>query len=172
MSRILCFLHSFELGGVERTALRLCGAWHDAGAEIAIVIGRDEGPLRIEAPNGLVLVPRALPVSSKAFETAWMIAKLPRFIRTWRPDVLFCAGNSYTVVAVAMKLLLGRDCPPIVAKISNDLARPDYPALVRAFYHRWCRIQGRYLDHLVALSRAMREALLHNLNSVKAALYC
>ena len=38
-----------------------------------------------------------------------MIATLPRVIRSLRPDLLFCAGNSYAVVAVAMKLLEQRD---------------------------------------------------------------
>jgi hypothetical protein len=68
-----------------------------------------------------------------------------RRIRRHRPDVLFCAGNSYTVVAVTMRLVLGRRCPPILAKISNDLTRADLPAVARPFYRLWLRIQGRLL---------------------------
>ena len=160
MPRILCFLHSFEPGGVERTALRLCGAWRKAGADVAIVLGRNDGPLHIEAPDCAFLVPPPPRFSTASFETLWMIAKLPGMIRRWRPDILFCPGNSYTVVAVAMKLLLGRGCPPIVAKISNDLIRRDLPLPVRLVYRCWCRVQARFLDHLAALSPAMREEII------------
>ncbi len=34
-----------------------------------------------------------------------------------RADVLFASGNTYGIVAVAMKLLLGRRCPPVAIKI-------------------------------------------------------
>jgi len=157
---VLCFLHSFEPGGVERTALRLCGAWHEAGVDVTIMLGRDEGALHAERPGCPYLVPYRPRFSTAPFETAWMIAQLPAMIRRSRPDLLYCSGNSYTVVAVAMKLLLGRDCPPIIAKISNDLARPDLSLPIRAMYRLWCRIQAYCLDHLIALSPAMRDEIL------------
>ena len=59
------------------------------------------------------------------------------------------------MVAVAMKLLLGRRCPPIVLKISNDLGRADLPAPIRALYRLWCRVQGRLIDHFTGLAPAM-----------------
>lgn len=76
-------------------------------------------------------------------------------VRRHRPDVLFCAGNSYTVVSVALKLLLGRRCPPVLAKISNDLKRPDLPRVAMPFYRLWLRLQGRFIDRLVAIAPAM-----------------
>lgn len=90
-----------------------------------------------------------------------MIFVLARQIRALRPDVLFAAGNSYAVVAVAMKLLLGRACPPIVLKISNDLGRADLPAPVRLLYRLWCRVQGRLIDHFIGLAPAMRAEIAH-----------
>ncbi len=140
--------------------MRLCAAWQEAGAEVAIVLGRIDGPIPVEASGCTVLVPPSLRLPTASFETAWMIANLPAMIRQWRPDVVFCPGNSYTVVAVAMKLLLGRACPPIVAKISNDLLRRDLPAPIRFFYRIWCRIQARFLDHLGSLSPAMRDEIV------------
>lgn len=157
--RILCFLHSFEPGGVERTALRLCDRWQDDGAEVVVLLGRTEGRMRAEAPPLDYRLPPQPPIPIGWCETLWMIIWLPWAIRRVRPDILFCAGNSYTVVAVAMKLLLGRRCPPIVAKVSNDLARRDLPAPFRAFYHIWCRIQGWAIDRIVALSPAMRDEI-------------
>ncbi|WP_421837732.1 glycosyltransferase [Novosphingobium sp.] len=157
--RILTFLHSFEPGGVERVALRLHEAWRAQGHDARLVLGRTAGAMKREWP-GLeydVLGPEAIP--SAAWETLWMIALLPRAIRRIRPDVLFCAGNSYTVVAVAMRLLLGKACPPIVAKISNDLTRSDLPAPARPFYRVWLRIQGRMLNRLVGMAPPMREEI-------------
>lgn len=157
--RILTFLHSFEPGGVERVALRLHAAWTAQGVDSRLVMGRLDGAMRREWPGLLpdVLDSHGLPTA--AWETLWMILRLPGAIRRHRPDVLFCAGNSYTVVSVAMKLLLGRKCPPIIAKISNDLVRMDLPAPIRWFYYRWLRIQGRHLDRVVGMAPPMREEL-------------
>lgn len=157
--RILTFLHSFEPGGVERVALRLHEAWRAQGLDARLVMGRTAGAMKREWP-GLereVLGPETIP--SAAWETLWMIALLPRAIRRIRPDVLFCAGNSYTIVAVAMRLLLGKTCPPVVAKISNDLTRNDLPAPARPFYRLWLRIQGRMLQRLVGMAPPMRDEI-------------
>jgi hypothetical protein len=47
-------------------------------------------------------------IATGRFETLWMILRLPGEIRRQRPDILFCAGNTYTVVAVAMKTAAGQ----------------------------------------------------------------
>ncbi|WP_225205910.1 glycosyltransferase [Novosphingobium huizhouense] len=156
--RVLTFLHSFAPGGVERVALRLHAAWVAQGIDARLVMGRDEGAMRHEWP-GLAYDLLDSGNRTGPFETLWMIACLPGAIRRHRPDVLFCAGNSYTIVSVAMKLLLGRRCPPILAKISNDLQRPDLPRLAMPFYRLWLRIQGRRLDRIVAIAPAMAEEI-------------
>lgn len=157
--RILTFLHSFEPGGVERVALRLHGAWLAKGVDARLVLGRTDGAMRSEWPafDATVFDSKGMPTAP--WETLWMIAKLPGAIRQIQPDALFCAGNSYTVVAVAMRLMLGRKCPPIVAKISNDLYRNDLPAVARPIYRLWLRIQGRMIDRLVGMAPPMRAEL-------------
>lgn len=155
--RILTFLHSFELGGVERIALRLVRSWRENGADAPLFMGRVDGPMRGELADGLSYeVPRQPLFGTARWETIWMIATMPRTIRRLRPDLLFCAGNSYTVIAVAMRLMLGRRCPPIVAKISNDLDRPDMPWAVRKLYRVWLWVQGRFIDHFVGMEEPMR----------------
>ncbi|KUR70633.1 hypothetical protein AQZ52_16410 [Novosphingobium fuchskuhlense] len=157
----MTFLHSFEPGGVERVALRLHEAWRAQGRDARLVMGRTAGAMKREWPDlnkgGLgyeILGSERIP--SSGWETLWMIIHLPRAIRRIRPDVLFCAGNSYTIVAVMMRVLLGKACPPVVAKISNDLTRSDLPAPARPFYRLWLRIQGRMLDRLVGMAPPMR----------------
>ena len=150
-------LHSFAPGGVERVALRLCGAWaKDPALAVQLVMGREEGAMRTEAPAD---VPRHVtrePFRTAAWESLWMMLTLPAHIRRLRPDVLFAAGNSYAVIAVVMKLVLGGACPPVVLKISNDLERRDMSRPARWVYQRWLRIQGRLLDHVTGLAEPMR----------------
>lgn len=154
--RVLTFLHSFEPGGVERVALRLVRAWRDEGVDAPLLMGRSDGAMRAELAKELAYeVPRQPPFPIGWIETLWMIAILPRAISRLRPDALFCAGNSYTIVAMAMKLLLGRRCPPIVAKISNDLERRDMIAPLRWLYRGWLRLHGHFIDHFVGMEAPM-----------------
>jgi len=167
--RVLTFLHSFESGGVERMALRLVEQWQKAGVDAPVWVGRRDGPMRT-IHEGRVCYETGpqthLPV--RHFETLWMILLLPGVIRRLRPDALFCAGNSYAIVAVAMKLLLGKRCPPIVAKISNDLVRADMPWPARAAYHLWLRIQGRFINRFVGMAEPMRRELRSMLGVAEA----
>ncbi len=155
--KIMVPLHSFAPGGVERVALRLCGAWNaDPGLDVQLVMGRETGAMRPEAPPGLVRHVTPEPFSTAAWESLWMMLVLPGHIRRLRPDVIFAAGNSYAVIAVVMKLVMGRRCPPVVLKISNDLHRLDMPGPVRRVYHLWLRIQGRMIELVTGLAEPMR----------------
>lgn len=153
--RILTYLHSFDPGGVERVALRLNAAWAARGAETTVIVGRDSGIARewATAVNYRRLDDGTMP--AKRLQLLWMMLKLPAIIRRERPDILFCAGNTYSSMAVAMRLILGRACPPIIAKVSNDLARRDMPPLLRFLYHRWLWLQGRLIDRFVGMAPPM-----------------
>ena len=154
--RILVFIHSFEPGGVEKTALRLVSAWLAKGVDVHLVVGRAEGAMRTTAPPLAYEFLQSGRLSTRRFETLWMIARLPAVIRRQQPDVIFCAGNAYAIVAVALKLLLGRRCPAIVIKISNDLLRRDMPFPIRWAYRIWLRVQGRCIDRFVGLAEPQR----------------
>lgn len=148
-------IHSFEPGGVERVALNLCAAWQADGEDVTVVLGREDGAMRATAPAlNYALEPE--PISTAAFETLWLVRVLHRYLKRESADVLFASGNTYAIVAVAMKLLLGRRCPPVAIKLSNDLYRKDMIAPYRAAYHCWLRMQGRWLDHFVGMAQPMR----------------
>lgn len=150
--RILTCLHSFDPGGVERVAFRLNARWAELGLPARVIVGRDGGSARAAAQGAPIEV---IPGFAGGSALGWMMRKLPAILRRERPDVLFCAGNTYTSVGVAMKLLMGAACPPVIAKVSNDLVRLDMPPLLRFAYRRWCWLQGRLLDRFVAMSPAM-----------------
>jgi len=159
--RVLTFLHSFEPGGVERIALRLVHRWRATGVDAPLFLGRIDGAMARDVGEGLDFVtPRRRWPGIAHWETIWMVATLPRAVRTIRPDVLFCAGNTYAFVAVMLKLILGRDCPPIVAKISNNLDRADASWFYRLFYRIWLRIQGLAIDHFVGMEKPMRAEIV------------
>ncbi|MES2492052.1 MAG: glycosyltransferase [Pseudomonadota bacterium] len=161
--RIIVPIHSFEPGGVERIALYLAQAWQRDGADVRIVLGRRDGAMQHIAPElDYVIRPSAVPTA--AWETPWMIFCLLRYLLRHRGEladsVIFAAGNTYAIVGAAMKLLLGRRCPRILLKISNDLERRDLPAPARFFYHLWLRIQGALLDHFVAMAPALQPEIV------------
>lgn len=161
--RVLTFLHSFEPGGVERIALRLVRHWRALGVDAPLFLGRTDGAMRdVGADLAFIAPPPKGPLIAR-METLWMIWTLPKVVRRLRPDVLFCAGNTYAVVALALKVLLGRRCPPVLLKVSNDLDRRDQPPWFRIFYRLWLKAQGRHIDHFVGLETPMaaeiREAL-------------
>lgn len=155
---IIVPIHSFEPGGVERVALHLAAAWHRDGADVEVVLGRRDGAMDHIAPE-LDYIVRPSPVPTASWETPWLIFCLWRYLRgrlvADGRDVIFASGNTYSIVGVVMKLLLGRRCPPVLLKVSNDLVRADLPAPARFFYHLWLRIQGAMLDHFVAMAPAL-----------------
>lgn len=162
--RVLTYLHSFEPGGLERDVLRFNRAWRAAGVEIEIVLGRHEGALAAEGeglPYTLLQQPGA--PSTASYETLWMIRHLPREVRRWKPDIVFCAGNSYTQVSVALKLALGKACPPIVYRVSNDLARRDLPAPARWLHRQWQRLQAPIFTRIVAMADPARAEIMHEM---------
>ena len=158
--RVLTFLHSFEPGGVERIALRMVRQWRARNIDAPLFVGRLDGDMRGDVGAGLeVICPPGGGGHVAHLETLWMIWTLPAVVRRLRPDVLFCAGNTYAVVAVALKILLGRDCPPILLKISNDLDRRDQSGWFRWAYRLWLRVQGRRIDHFVGMETPMAEEI-------------
>ena len=76
-------------------------------------------------------------------------------VRTASPDLIFCPGNHYSAVAAMTRLRLGRASPPIVAKVSNALVRPEQGRIAAWTYRRWLRLHPRFLDHVVAMTPAM-----------------
>ncbi|EJL35014.1 glycosyltransferase [Novosphingobium sp. AP12] len=153
--RIAIPIHSLEPGGVERVALGLAARWRNASHEVTIVLGRSGGSNLCSAPAlDYWSIPSRL--STKGWRTPWMIHSLYSYLVERRPDVVFFPGNTYAIVAAAMKALLGQHAPPMVLKVSNALHRPDMGQPMRTGYGAWLRVQGRLFDSIVALSEPMR----------------
>ncbi|WP_174291775.1 glycosyltransferase [Sphingomonas bacterium] len=142
---ILTYVESLRGGGVERAQLRLAGGWLAAGRRVTLVANRLEGPLCAELPAGIETVtPRPRAVTS--------LLCLPTIVRQRKPDLIFCAGNTYTSIAAWTRARLGPAMPPIVGKVSNSLRRRDLGPLGDWGNSAWLACHGRFLDHLVAMT--------------------
>lgn len=158
--RVLTYLHSFEPGGLERDVLRFNRAWRARGIDAQIVLGRNEGALAGEAPELPYTVLQKGRFSTAVIESLWMIWHLPRVVRTMRPDVVVCAGNSYSIVAVALRLALGRNCPPIIHRVSNDLVRGDLPTPMRLANRIWQHLQAPVFAMIVGMAEPARAEII------------
>jgi glycosyltransferase involved in cell wall biosynthesis len=145
---ILSFAQTMRGGGVERAMLRMAQGWLREGRRVTLVLGSDAGPLAAEIPVGMDLI---------RLEDARYAALygLEEHVRALAPDLIFCPGNHYSAVAAHTRWRLGRACPPIVAKVSNALVRPEQGAFAAWAYRRWLRLHPRFLDHVVAMTPAM-----------------
>lgn len=152
---ILIFLKGFGPGGVERIGLRLAEGWRARDQRVDLLVACDSGPMRALGEGLVSLVAPRWPLIGQRAILLRLLVATARQIRTRRPALLFCPGNTYTILAVALKLILGNACPPIVAKVSNDLERPDMHRALRPLYRLWLRLQGRAIDRFAALSEPM-----------------
>ncbi len=154
--RILTYVHSLDSGGVERIALRLIQRWRKLGIDAPLYVVRSTGDMRDDTAAGMEFMTHGMTRRLTGWaEALWMMLILPSVVRRVRPDVIFCAGNTYMLNALLLKLRLGRSCPPIMAKISNDLVRADKKPLKRLLYRAWLRLKGHFLDQIVAMSKEM-----------------
>ncbi len=157
---VLSVLHSLEPGGVERDLLRFTKAWRDQGIDARIALGRWEGRLTEEAPDVPYIIPPRGPLARIETETMWMALKLPAIVRKVRPDVLFFPSNGLMAVAAALRLSLGRECPPIVLRPSNDLRRADTSWLARFVHRRFLRAHSGIYTAIVGMAPPVREEIM------------
>jgi glycosyltransferase involved in cell wall biosynthesis len=145
---ILTYAQRLQGGGVERAMLRMAGGWLREGRRVTLVLGSREGPLAAEIPENIDLIE----LGDARYSALLSLAKQ---VQTVKPDLIFCAGNHYSGIAAATRLRLERDCPPIVAKVSNALVRPELSPGAAWRYRRWLRLHPWFLDHVVAMTPAM-----------------
>lgn len=148
--KILFVLKTFDPGGAEKVAMRLAASLAAQGADVRLAVGADKGVLRHQL--------RALPYFAVASSHPLrvpelvLIRRLPRLVAQLKPDVVVCPGNAYSLIGVTLRLRLGRRCPRLVLKISNDLARGDLPLPLRVLNRLWVRFQAPFFDSIIAIA--------------------
>lgn len=162
---ILSALHSLEPGGVERDVLRFTKAWREHGLDARIALGRREGALMHEAPDVPYIIPSPARLATIHTESLWMMLKLPAIVRQVKPDILFFASNGLMAVAGFLKLRLGRDCPPMVLRVSNSLVRGQSAAPRRSLQRWFMRLHSRIYAAIVAMAPPVRDEIITELGA-------
>ncbi len=89
-----------------------------------------------------------------------MALKLPDIVRRVQPDVLFFPSNGLMAVAAAVRFSLGKDCPPIVLRPSNDLRRADTSWIARFVHRRMLRAHSGIYAAIVGMAPPVREEIM------------
>jgi glycosyltransferase involved in cell wall biosynthesis len=147
--RILTFAQSLDRGGVESALLRLARGWIAAGHLVTLVTGPSRGPV--------AAIPEGVEVIQTDGSYLGMARALPGAAKRMQADIIFCPGNHYSSAAAWLHARLGKDCPPIVAKVSNRLDRNDQYFPVTQGYRVWLRAHRAFVDHMVAMTPAMAD---------------
>jgi glycosyltransferase involved in cell wall biosynthesis len=146
---IAVVVHELSSGGSERIAVRLANAWAGVGRRVTLFCGRSEGPLAPLVSPLVDIVPIA---NHRPASRAELGRALARLVRHHEPDIVVGPGNYHVPILAAMRAALGRDCPPIVCKISNPLRRADRSGIGQAIFSAGFRRQTRDFAALVAMS--------------------
>src|SRR5947209_13805948 len=115
--KILICMHDFSRGGTERIAIGLAASWAEAGRDVTILCGSDEGGLR-DTVDASVKVEVLDPPVRRGFLSRFRLGReMSKRLTALRPDVIFLPGNFHFLLANPLR----RADPHalIILKISN-----------------------------------------------------
>ena len=115
--RILICIHDFPMGGTERIAIGLAEAWVEAGREVILLCGTEDGPQRASVDSRIRVVPLDPPIPRGLFSRLKLGRAMGRRLTALAPDVIFLPGNFH--LFLANNLRAADPHPAIVLKISN-----------------------------------------------------
>jgi len=145
-------LHDFALGGTERIAVRLAGAWARAGADVTIFAGGGGGKMRVLL-DPAVHVTVADPPIPRGFGSRRKLARAAaRHFDREPVGACFLPGNFHWPVAPWLARIARP--PAIVAQVSAALSKPQRARWKQFFYERRMRHLLDKADAVVTLSQA------------------
>ncbi len=160
MKRVAIFIDDFSATGVVINAIAIAQHLQKCGCVVQLVAARAEGPLMRGVPEGILiagLLPDRDIESSRRNRLRRSVGAFRKLLKSFRPDVLFSAGNHGHLVSVMVSLALPK-CRTIV-RISNDLDHMINGKPVKPF-SRWWRVSkfravAALADKMVFVSRHM-----------------
>jgi glycosyltransferase involved in cell wall biosynthesis len=137
------------LGGTERVALRLAGAWAERGIAVTLFIGQVAGPLAGLVPPAAALVEADPPIPRATRSRQRLGRAAVRYFTEHPVDAIFVIGNYHWDIVPDLAAIPSR--PTVVAQISSPVSKPQ-----RGWFAQWrfARRMRRLLlrvDALVAL---------------------
>jgi len=115
--RILICLHDFSRGGTERIAVGMAGTWAQAGRDVTIIAGSNDGGLREGLDRRVKVVKLDPPVRRTLLSRFRLAREIGKHLPKLHPDVIFLPGNFHALLANGLR---EADARPVIAlKISN-----------------------------------------------------
>jgi glycosyltransferase involved in cell wall biosynthesis len=134
--RILICLHDFSRGGTERIAVGMAGAWAQAGRDVTIVAGNNDGGLREGLDRRVKVVKLDPPVRRGLLSRFRLAREIGRQLPKLHPDVIFLPGNFHALMANDLREADARTV--IALKISNPPLPHGVP-FAKALFRRFTR---------------------------------
>jgi glycosyltransferase involved in cell wall biosynthesis len=156
---IAILVNSMGAGGAERAMVNLAGELASRGRPVALIVVREEGPLRdLVAPDVEI-------VDLRAYRVAAALPALVRWLRAERPRVLLSACANSNVVAVLAARLAGGGIRTVASE-QTTLSRVALET--RRLRHRLVPPAARWAypraDAMVAVSSGVADDLESALN--------
>lgn len=149
---ITLVLHDLPLGGTERVALRLAGAWAAAGHAVTLVCGSAKGAQAALVPDTISLVECDPPIPRGPGSRARLGQAVAKHLRRHPTDILFIPGNFHWSVGRDVAKALGPDRPTIVAQVSSPIFKHGRGGLKQLAFEIGARRRLRDADAMVTLS--------------------
>ncbi len=158
--RILICLHDFSRGGTERVALGLAGAWAQAGRDVVIIAGNNDGGLREGLDRRVKVVKLDPPIKRGLLSRFRLAREIGKQLPLLHPDVIFLPGNFHALLANGLRAADARAA--IALKISNPPLPKRLP-FGEALFRHFVRAVDGFAAMNSGLARQL-ESLLPNRN--------
>ncbi len=145
--KILICLHDFSRGGTERIAIGLAASWAEAGRDVTILCGTQEGGLRGTVDSRVTVVVLKPPIPRALLSRFLLAHAMAGKLAALKPDVIFLPGNFHLLLANALR----RADPSAV--ITLKISNPPLPGWLSSLPGRILfRYFTRSIDGFAALT--------------------
>lgn len=169
MTHIALFLPDLKGGGAERVMLTLAKYFVGQGHRVDLVLARAEGALLPLVADGVRVVDlraglRKWGLMGLAFSAT---ARLARYLRREKPDVLLSTLTGANLAAILARMLLTGHGPKLVLREAVTLR--NLRGSHRLYLMRWFYPKA---NAVVALTEVMREELIKNIGLTPNKVFC
>ena len=154
MSKIAILLPSLHGGGAERVMLNLAANFVQQGWQVDLVLVKAEGPYLTQVP------PEVNIINLGGKRLLLSLSNLIRYWRQVRPDFLMCGENDVSIVALAIRNLVGVKTKLIIT-VHNNLSQETRNATklkkrLTGYFARWLYPSA---DQIVSVSQGVAKDL-------------
>lgn len=139
MACILICLHDFARGGTERIAIGLAHDWTEAGHQVAILCGSEQGGLRDTVDPRVPVIVVSPPLNRSPVSRFRLGRAMAPHVAALKPDVIFLPGNFHLPLARALraaapsaKIVMKVSNPPLPDGIAGFVVAPLFRHFARA----------------------------------------